>query len=637
MSVIAHQSKQFKTNVLPLRVLVTGGSGYVGRLILPLLAKEFSITVFDLKAPPIGPWKFISGDVQDQQALTKTLRNNEALLYMATGPFYEADVVASYDVNAKGLHLALEAAKQAGIRRVVYTSTVTVYEGYAMKTYEGYDDLSTGATDNEQLPPSAKSVYGLTKHFGEQICRFFHDQHHLPILVLRLFAPVSIEEKKSQPFKGTVDCRTSAPDLARAIAFALKSTHKEFEIIHITGDVSGRAYHHEKAKRILNWEPETNIVRNGSNSVTTNGTLKAESLLRFRFPGRYEQLLQAALFQGAEAIQAWESYSRGQSSSEIENDFENEPHIILPLLYRNLETNGQSEKLPPKYKGVYRYTWTRNQNLIHDVAQTIKLLSNAGIETLIFKGAALLLTHYRDYGVRMVKDVDIVVRPEKITTAVKILEENGWKCECASSCSREFVNTAGNRLDLHWFLGTEVWRRSIPTTIEKIPVSVVDSTDQLDWLWGIYGWNMLWVTDSFVLMNQSPDPIDWNRLVQNKNGDLQILALKTALCYLSVVFKVKVPEKILGDIMHCSVSRRTYFNFIPVVCSPKINAETPIARLKELWSCYWKTIPSQNFVSGVFGFPLYLRYRWKSKRWWKFPFAASARLIARCFKIVYDT
>lgn len=234
------------------RLLVIGGSGYVGRLLLPFLAKEFSVTVFDPKPPPQGSWKHVSADVQNRKALEKVIKGMDALLYLARGSSNQNknDIASEYDVNVKGLHLALEASRRAGIKRAVYASTLSVYDRHG-----DIAAFTTGAMDKEEVPPLAKSVYGLTKQIGEQVCQFYHECYRLPVLVLRLFLPVSLEVRRTKSFEGLVDCRTEAPDLARAVVSALASTHKEFEIIHITGDRTGRAYRHEKAKKILNWEP----------------------------------------------------------------------------------------------------------------------------------------------------------------------------------------------------------------------------------------------------------------------------------------------------------------------------------------------------------------------------------------------
>ena len=232
------------------RVLVIGGSGYVAGLVLPLLADRFSIRVFDRTAPANPEWEFHPGDVTDFAVLRGAAESMDLLLYMAMGKATSDgihNISSAHDVNVKGLHLALEAAVQARVKRAVYTSSLSVHDGR---------DLLTGHFDSETVPPEPRSVYGLTKWMGEEVCRFVHRVHDLPILALRLFLPVSREQwhAKHDPSK-LVDPRTSAPDLARALESALLFEHRTFDIIHITGDTSGRAYRHHKAKRLLGWEP----------------------------------------------------------------------------------------------------------------------------------------------------------------------------------------------------------------------------------------------------------------------------------------------------------------------------------------------------------------------------------------------
>lgn len=230
-----------------MKVLVIGGSGYVGRLILPLLAPEFRLVVYDLVEPPKGPWLFQEGDVLNEARLLEACRGMDAMIYLAMGK-PDKEISVSYDLNAKGTHLALEAAVKAGIRRVIYASSLSVYEGLP--------DFKRGAVKNEETSVMPKNVYGLTKFFGEEICRFFSRRQGIPVFVLRLFLPVSAEDKKKEIPKDAPDSRTGAPDLVRAFKAALLSKHPGFEIIHITGDRSGKAYSHEKAKMILGWEPE---------------------------------------------------------------------------------------------------------------------------------------------------------------------------------------------------------------------------------------------------------------------------------------------------------------------------------------------------------------------------------------------
>jgi nucleoside-diphosphate-sugar epimerase len=173
----------------------------------------------------------------------------DLLLYMAmgrVGEFGINDVCTSYDVNVKGVHLAMDAAARAGVKRAVYTSSLSVHDG---------SDLLSGAFDSEEVPPEPRTVYGHTKWLGEQACRFVHRVHGLPILALRLFHPIAEEKWRERHEDDTADGHTRASDVARALIAALELEHAGFEAIHITGDTSGKAYRHEKAKRILNWQP----------------------------------------------------------------------------------------------------------------------------------------------------------------------------------------------------------------------------------------------------------------------------------------------------------------------------------------------------------------------------------------------
>src|SRR5579871_4298007 len=105
-----------------MRLLVVGGSGYVAGLVLPILAEQFALRIFD-RVPPRDPgWEHVVGDVTDAAALRTAAEQMDLLLYMAMGKGSQGGVMdanAAYDVNVKGLHFALDAAAKAGIRRAV--------------------------------------------------------------------------------------------------------------------------------------------------------------------------------------------------------------------------------------------------------------------------------------------------------------------------------------------------------------------------------------------------------------------------------------------------------------------------------------------------------------------------------------
>src|SRR5262245_12445960 len=83
---------------------------------------------------------------------------------------------------------------------------------------------------------------------------------------------------------------------------------------------------------------------------------------------------------------------------------------LLPLLYRRLERDGAQDEIARKLKGVYRHAWYGNQLRLRDAALVAGELRRRGTEPMLLKGAALTLLHYRDYGLRPMEDVDILVR-----------------------------------------------------------------------------------------------------------------------------------------------------------------------------------------------------------------------------------
>lgn len=231
-----------------MRVLVIGGSGYLGGLVLPFLAQRHALRVFDLRPPSDPDLEYVQGSVCDPVALADAALGMEAALYMAMGspaPMGNAlrDVNA-FDVNVKGLHLALRAAHDAGIEHAVYTSSMSIYAG------NGVGRIGTG----EDTPPDANNVYGFTKRLGEEVCRNACRAWGMSVNALRLFRPMSEDKWLAEAGKGEPTPWTTAEDTARALLVALEY-RAGFQAFTISGDYEQRLLSLAKAKRLLGWEP----------------------------------------------------------------------------------------------------------------------------------------------------------------------------------------------------------------------------------------------------------------------------------------------------------------------------------------------------------------------------------------------
>ncbi|MEW6360358.1 MAG: NAD(P)-dependent oxidoreductase [Planctomycetota bacterium] len=231
-----------------MNILVIGGSGFIGKMIVPFLRQRHETAVFDLLPPADGTAPHICGDVAAAGSLSSATAGRDAVVYLAMGKDAKGDVGAigpAYDVNVRGVHHACAAAVERGVRRFVYMSTLSVYGGEAARFFGTEDEL-----------PDPPSVYGFTKWLGEEVCRYFARVHKLSCIALRLNCPVEDgaweATYRQYPDMGA----TCGTDIARAVLAAVECRHEGFDAVFISGDFAGRKMSLAKAKSLLGWTPE---------------------------------------------------------------------------------------------------------------------------------------------------------------------------------------------------------------------------------------------------------------------------------------------------------------------------------------------------------------------------------------------
>jgi UDP-glucose-4-epimerase GalE len=150
-----------------MKVLVTGGAGYIGSVISArLLADGHQVTVFDdlsrghRSAVPAGV-RLVVGDIRNEVAVLAALTSGgcDAVVHMAALAEVGESVAEPeryHDVNAGGTRVVARAALRAGVRRLVFSSTAAVYG----------EPASAPITETAELRPS--NPYGQSKLDAEQ-------------------------------------------------------------------------------------------------------------------------------------------------------------------------------------------------------------------------------------------------------------------------------------------------------------------------------------------------------------------------------------------------------------------------------------------------------------------------------------
>jgi nucleoside-diphosphate-sugar epimerase len=228
-----------------MNVLVIGGSGIVGTLIVPLLAQRHTLRIFDRIAPQDGAYAYFAGDVTQYDDLLKALAGMDALIYMAMGNLDWKEVsgiVTAFDVNIKGLHLALRAANEVGITQAVYASTMSISGG----------DLLTRYFPDEEMTPDSSGLYGFTKYMGELVCLNATRLWGMNVNALRMCHPTAEDKWFAETVIGTPTIATTASDISRAFLAALEYCGG-FSTFMISGDYENKIMNMSKAKRLLDW------------------------------------------------------------------------------------------------------------------------------------------------------------------------------------------------------------------------------------------------------------------------------------------------------------------------------------------------------------------------------------------------
>lgn len=170
-----------------MKILVTGGAGFIGSAIVPKMQKE-GHEVYVLDNLSFGNRDFISvddahffqGDIREADFVTQTLESvqPEAIVHLAAIhfiPYCNANPFESADINIRGTMNVLNAAKKLkNLKKVFFASTAAVYP------------ISDHAVDEDHtlLP---LDIYGLTKLTGESLCREFQLQTGIDTICCRFF------------------------------------------------------------------------------------------------------------------------------------------------------------------------------------------------------------------------------------------------------------------------------------------------------------------------------------------------------------------------------------------------------------------------------------------------------------------
>ena len=194
-----------------MRYLVTGGAGFIGSHVVDTLVKSGeTVRVVDnlstghrdnLSHHSSSAVEFIEADLADAAVASNAVKGVAYVFHIAAIPSVPRSVkdpVTSHRANVDATILLLNAALQAGVKRVVFASSSSVYGN------------SPTLPKHEEMPPHPLSPYALQKLMGEQYMRLFFELYGLETVSLRFFNVFGPRQDPGSPYSGVISLFTAA-------------------------------------------------------------------------------------------------------------------------------------------------------------------------------------------------------------------------------------------------------------------------------------------------------------------------------------------------------------------------------------------------------------------------------------------
>jgi uronate dehydrogenase len=232
------------------RILITGPGGRVGTQIVPLLREHFALRLLDVKPlPATNDDEVLQADIRDFDALRSACTGVKALVHLAAIPDEDEFYTRLAPMNLVGAYNAFEAARQAGLGKVIFAST-----GQTVVNYGRSHWVTTG------MPVRPCTVYACTKVFGESLARYYSDIHGVPVICIRICYFRAYDDPILHIPDHEVQRTWCSPrDLTQLIVKSIQSDLR-FAIFFGISNNTQRVWDLSNAQQLVGYQPQDNAA-----------------------------------------------------------------------------------------------------------------------------------------------------------------------------------------------------------------------------------------------------------------------------------------------------------------------------------------------------------------------------------------
>ena len=239
------------------RVLVTGAAGRIGSCFAEQSHQRYDLRLMvrgDQKKENVekilGFGEVVLAELSDLSRLKELCAGIDTVLHLAANPSAAATWDSLLPDNIVGTYHVFTAAKSAGVRRVIFASSIHAVSGYRA-------DVQVKSTD----PVNPGDLYGVTKCFGEALARYMAEQENVSAICLRIGGFQPLEYARDEKGIAMLDAWVSRRDLVQLIQRCIDDETLRFAIFAGLSDNRFKRMDITDARELLGYAPEDAATR----------------------------------------------------------------------------------------------------------------------------------------------------------------------------------------------------------------------------------------------------------------------------------------------------------------------------------------------------------------------------------------
>lgn len=242
-----------------MKVLVTGMSGLIGGAVRRTLANRYDLTALNRR--PVAGVRTVQADIGDLNAIVPAFDGQEVVIHLAAIATGSASWEELLQANIVGTRNVFEAARRAGVKRIVYASSGATTAGW--EKVSPYRELVNG--DYDKVPEQwqmithdmlvrPNSTYASSKVWGEALARQYADDSEMSILCLRI-GRVNEADRPTNARDFSVWC--SQRDVVSAIAASIEAPPAlKFDIFFVNSQNKWGYRDLVHSREVVGFEPQ---------------------------------------------------------------------------------------------------------------------------------------------------------------------------------------------------------------------------------------------------------------------------------------------------------------------------------------------------------------------------------------------